>query len=213
MNSVNDQLSVTLYNLAMGTTYYYCITSNINNITLKGNVQSFTTIYEPDYIDLGLSCKWASFNLGATKPEEVGNYYAWGEFDPKTTFTPSNYIGKNRLDNCISATEYDTARKTLGSLWRMPTISEFQELIEKCNWQEATYKNTEGYLVTGKNGKSIFLPKAGCKYENRKDGGYAYWTANSDKPKSSYAYIWSGIGANVIRDIYRYYGCPIRPVQ
>lgn len=119
-------------------------------------------------VDLGLSVYWCSCNVGAESPEEYGDYYAWGETKPKSSYTLKNYsyyndetkvytdIGEN-----ISGTEYDAATVNLGSDWRMPTRDEMLELIENCTWEWTQINSINGYKVTGINGNSIFIPAAG----------------------------------------------------
>jgi hypothetical protein len=152
--------------------------------------------------------------LGASTPESTGEYYAWGDVESRTFFYSSNNSHYNQdIGTDISGTDYDAARKVLGSPWRMPTKAEFQELLDKCFFSQVTYKNTTGYLVTGKNGNAIFLPKAGYKEENSSYNGYAYWTStkfNYSSYPNRYAYIYAGSN---LSDTYRYYGCTIRPVQ
>lgn len=114
-------------------------------------------------VDLGLSICWADRNVGASSPEDNGDYFAWGETEPKSEYTTKNYrflyenIGKD-----ISGTTYDAAHAKWGNNWRMPTLIEIQELMNKCNWEWKTlHGNDKGYLITGPNGNCIFLPAAG----------------------------------------------------
>ncbi len=138
-------------------------------------------------VDLGLSVKWASCNLGASKPHEFGAYYAWGEVEPKTeyawetnrycsygstTYASDGYKkvtkyctdnkrgmvdGKTRLE-----TMDDPAQVATDGQWRMPTWEERDELIKNCEWKWKEQKGVKGYEVTSKkNGNSIFLPAAG----------------------------------------------------
>ena len=141
------------------------------------------------YIDLGLSVKWATCNLGATAPEEAGNYYAWGETAPKETY---NYI-TYKWGNGITFTDYanpsfytkyntiksygnegmvddletlekvdDAAYTAYHGYWRLPTADEMQELIEKCKWTWTTLNGVQGFRVESKdNHQYIFLPAAG----------------------------------------------------
>ena len=114
-----------------------------------------------EWVDLGLSVKWATCNVGATKPEEYGDYFAWGETTPKATYTKENYTYKENPKSLPLSV--DAANANWGGNWRMPTTVEIEELIENCTW---TFTWTEeldlgGYKVTSKiNGKSIFLPTA-----------------------------------------------------
>lgn len=131
----------------------------------------------PQAIDLGLSVKWASCNLGATEPEEYGDYFAWGEVEPKSSYNRSTYsftwddiYGYSKYnDNDVRIALYpedDAATVFWGRHWRMPTEEEFVELIEKCNWTKVSVSdNCVVYNVTstieGFTEKSILLPAAG----------------------------------------------------
>ena len=149
-------------------------------------------VYTPEAVDLGLSVKWASFNLGASAPEGLGNYYAWGETEPKISFTWSNYkwcrsstymtrynfsSAWGPVDNKYTFKDYDyaddAARQALGGEWRIPTYAEWTELMEECTWTWTdNYNDTgmSGQIVTsnkeGFTGNSIFLPAAYCMGEN-----------------------------------------------
>ena len=126
-----------------------------------------------EFVDLGLSVKWATCNIGAEKPEDYGDYFAWGETEPKKVYSEDTYkhctkgwlfnkykdIGEN-----ISGTEYDAARTNWGGSWRMPTNMEIHDLIDKCKWDWITNDNNNGYKIIGPNGNSIFLPAAGFRY-------------------------------------------------
>ncbi len=161
------------------------------------------TIAIPDPIDLGLSVKWASFNLGASKPEEYGNYYAWGETQTKSEYTEGTYqwitdegvikyCPKNdRISwggagdpdgNTVLDPEDDAAHVNLGGLWRMPTHQEWTQLWNNCTWTRATLNGVIGMLVTACNGNSIFLPAAGSLFVtdffwDPIDSG-AYWSSS-----------------------------------
>ena len=138
------------------------------------------TIEGHEWVDLGLSVKWATCNVGATMPEDYGSYFAWGETTPKGEYTWENYkyrAGGNLWDNATFS-KYnaksnrgtvdnkkqldlsdDAARANWGGTWRMPTDEEMTELEEKCNWEWTKMGDKEGYKVTSKtNGNSIFLP-------------------------------------------------------
>ena len=151
------------------------------------------TINGHDYVDLGLSVKWATCNIGASSPSDYGNYYAWGETYTKSEYTYKNSktYGKNIGD--ISGTpDYDAARANWGGTWRMPNKAEFEELKEKCTGEWVTYKGHKGYKVTSKtNGKSIFLPAAGRRYGASLclvgEYGY-YWSSTPDESNTNIAY-------------------------
>lgn len=145
-------------------------------VTDNGNSGSDDTVppnVETDYeiVDLGLSVNWASHNLGATSPEEDGNYYAWGETTSKKIFYSSNCstLGinafniyfKDKNGDWVLPSDYDAAYCSWGKQWRIPTHREFKELIEKCEWVWTAKNGRNGYEITGPNGKKIFLPASG----------------------------------------------------
>jgi len=176
-------------------------------------------------VDLGLSVKWATCNVGATSPEKYGNYYAWGETEPKTkynfttykygdgtTFSFSKYNsadGKEVLD-----LEDDAARVNWGGSWRMPTAAEFEELLNNCTW--IYNESNGGYTVQGSNGNTIFLPAAGYRYYDDPygtDDCGSYWSSSLYPDGSSLA--WDAVFCSLFvnRDYnYRYYGQSVRPV-
>jgi len=169
------------------------------------------------YVDLGLSVKWATCNVGATTPEGYGNYYAWGETTTKSSYTSSNYTySSNPTTLPLSA---DAARVNWGGSWRMPTAAEQDELrnTNNCTWTWTTQNGVNGYKVTSKkNGNSIFLPAAGYRYSSNLYGagsyGY-YWSSSLSTSNSSYAYYLFFYSSGVDWDgNYRYYGRCVRAV-
>jgi len=154
-------------------------------------------------VDLGLSVKWASFNVGATKPEEYGDYYAWGETETKSIYnwytykwcngsdtTMTKYCNNSERGNegftdtlTVLTPEDDIAHVKWGGNWRMPTKAEQDDLRTKCTWTWYSGGNTEfngvaGYKVTsnvfGYTDRSIFLPAAGYRYDTYLDGVGSY---------------------------------------
>ena len=156
-----------------------------NIVESSANNQS---IAEP--IDLGLSVKWASWNIGASKPEEYGSYFSWGETSPKNNYAWSTYkYGNppskyNSTDNKKTLDSSDDAAVVLwGGKWRMPTNEEEKELYERCKWTYTKRNGINGYQVSGPNGNSIFLPLAGL-YDanstlNSENSGGWYWSSTS----------------------------------
>ncbi len=123
-------------------------------------------------VDLGLSICWADHNVGATRPEEPGAYYAWGETEEKNYYNAYNYRHYNAVNKSfnqpkeISGTPYDVARAKWGDSWRMPTFTEAQELMTRCKWKREEREGMVGFSVTGPNGNSIFIPAAGVAIGN-----------------------------------------------
>ena len=114
-----------------------------------------------EYVDLGISVRWARCNVGASSPEEYGDYYAWGETEKKPFYDEGNSETYNEDILNIENTKRDVAHVKWGGTWRMPTKDEIEKLLSHCTWTWTTLNSVNGYKVTGKNGKSIFLPAAG----------------------------------------------------
>ena len=189
-----------------------------------------------NWVDLGLSVKWATCNVGATTPEGYGNYYAWGETKPKSTYDWSNYKYCNGTAYSITKyctdSEYgivdnkttlelsdDAAHVNWGGSWRMPTKAEQDELRDtnNCTWTWTTQNGVNGYKVTSKkNGNSIFLPAAGYRYDSslRNAGSYGgYWSSSLNTSYSSYAYYLRFSSSYVDwNGRSRYYGHSVRAV-
>ncbi len=180
----------------------------------------------PEYVDLGLpsGLKWATCNVGATTPEEYGDYFAWGEVEPKTTYNldtykyydGSNFTKYTGSDKTVLDSEDDAATANWGGAWRMPTKAEQDELRTKCKWDWTTQNGVNGYKVVGPNGNSIFLPAAGYMDEGTLyyAGAYGeYWSSSLDSGSPSYAcyvYFYSGFVDWLSSSCY--YGQSVRPV-
>lgn len=234
-------LTVTLRELSEATTYYYTTYTKASGEYCFAKIKSFTT-YGDDYtpsgaVDLGLSVMWATCNIGADSPEEYGDYYAWGEIEPKEKYEEGNYKWYDKFTGsyikyCTDATigtvddktvldpEDDVAHVKLGGGWRMPTEAEIIELCKKCTWEEdTTYNGIEGSIVIGPNGNSIFLPAGGYYSKglySKKEKGY-YWAStletlgrNGDNYRPKYGESFTTNGNELYRN--RYYGCSVRPV-
>lgn len=187
---------------------------------------------EDGAVDLGLSVKWAACNLGATSPEEYGNYYAWGEVETKADYNFESYTHKKKYSNNdyylvlpdglndISGTKYDAASANLGNGWRMPTKLEFIELIDNENvvFVNTNYNGKNGLRIIGPNGNSIFLPSGGFRSETGPLGKGeigTYWTSVADT-QITVMYSFScqfGEGYFYVVTIDMYYGLPIRAVR
>ncbi|MCD8297881.1 MAG: DUF1566 domain-containing protein [Prevotella sp.] len=137
-----------------------------------------------DYVDLGLSVKWATCNVGAETPSQYGDYYAWGKGETSKKYTKATCYTFGRTINDIAGdAERDAAQVNWGGKWRMPTKEECEELVSKCKGEWTTVGTHDGYIVTGKNGKRIFLPAAGSRtntdYYATSEMGY-YWSSTPD---------------------------------
>lgn len=164
-------------------------------------------------VDLGLSVKWASVNIGASKPEEYGEYYSWGETATKIDYdwTTYKYCSSDRymikysinygIKDNITTLELDddVAHIKYGGSWRMPTKSEWQELKFKCEWTWTSKNGVNGYEVRSKTtGNTIFLPTGGRKgYKDTTsdpifigEHGY-YWSSSLSNDRSYYACVLS----------------------
>ena len=176
------------------------------------------TINGHEYVDLGLSVKWATCNVGASKPEDNGDYYAWGETEVKARYIDDNCEtwGKNIDD--IGGTARDVAYVKWGGTWRMPTDDEINELLDYCTFTWTSKYWVSGYKVTSiRNGKSIFLPAAGWRYGtslgNAGSGGY-YWSSTPDESLTQDAYyLFFGSDYHDWYWNYRNNGQSVRPVS
>lgn len=142
---------------------------------------SKTIINGHESVNLGLSVKWATCNVGANQAHEFGKFFAWGETESKRSYTreTSQIVGK-RIGDISGIAQYDPARNCWGGSWRMPTKNELQELIDNCKWELVTQNNINGMKVTGPNGNYIFLPGAG-QYEGHTHQyiGYGYYSSST----------------------------------
>lgn len=179
------------------------------------------TLSGGEVVDLGLSVYWSSCNLGTEKPEEYGDYYAWGETKPKNKYTKDNYSYYNAntaeysdIGENISNTSYDAATVNLGNDWRIPTKDEMDELKNKCKWEWKQISGINGYRITGPNGNSIFLPATGSYYSSVKslNEDMNYWTATSASKTTAYALQGHSSFYDVFSALYRHVGYSIRPV-
>ncbi len=205
-------------------------TKNPYTATITANTEfkaNFINYYAPigeengyAYIDLGLSVKWATCNVGATTPEGYGGYFAWGETSPKITYNWSTYkyyngthdtMAKYCVDSDYGTVDYnveleledDAAHVNWGGSWRMPTKAEQDELRDRnnCTWTWITLNGVSGNKVTSKkNGNSIFLPAAGYRsYGSLDYAGHDgfYWSSSLSTSGSNFAY-YLGFGSSYV---------------
>jgi hypothetical protein len=209
-------------NFVAGKAYAYTLTD--------GKKQNLTY----NLVDLGLpsGTLWADRNVGADSPEAYGDYFAWGEIEPKSNYVWSTYKWSN--GNTSSMTKYfigssapadnktvldfedDAAYANMGEEWCMPTAAEQKELLSECTWELTTQNGVKGYKVTGQNGNNIFLPASGfyngISISNA--GSYGgYWASSLDENRSNCAYQIYYNSSNLnwfCTD--RYYGLSVRAV-
>lgn len=210
-------------------------TSSVKETKTKGSCNGH------DWVDLGLpsGTKWATCNVGVSKPEEYGNYYAWGETSTKTTYDWSTYhycngdydnltkycsksdYGRNGFTDNLTTLQSsdDAATANWGAGWRMPTREEFDELITTCTITWTNRNGVNGRLfISNVNGNSIFLPAAGNRYDSSLDGdGFCgrYWSSSlrTDYPiKGWYLYFNSDSDYYSMGNLERYDGHSVRPV-
>ena len=172
-----------------------------------------------EWVDLGLSVKWATCNVGASSPTGYGNYYAWGETSTKSNYTEDNCKTWERsLSDIRGNSSYDAARAKWGGSWRLPTHAECKELINNCTRQWTTQNGVKGMRFTSKkNGNSVFFPAAGGRYgtstNNAGEGGH-YWSSTPCESNTQSAYgLYFDSGGSAGTDRYgRHYGLSVRPV-
>ena len=179
-----------------------------------------------DYVDMGLpsGTLWATCNVGAHSPEEFGDYFAWGETRPRDYYEWVTY--KWCGGSSSSVTKYffgaqleledDAAYVNWGPSWRMPTCAQLYELKNSCTWQWVEYNGVLGALVTGPNGKYIFLPAAGDRNGTSLNDvgsrGY-YWSREQDNYASEADALWFMSQARNITYYERRLGYTVRPVR
>lgn len=169
-----------------------------------------------EYVDLGLSVKWATCNVGASRPSEFGDYYVWGKTSAETL--KSDVDAEELLMNSIHPESgYDAARENWGGAWRLPTKEEFQELRDNCYWTWTTQGGQKGARVTSKkNGRSIFLPAEGYRDSfgrHVEDPLSYYWTSTLSEESSEYACSLGFTNREIIMGFfYRHDGFNVRPV-
>ena len=169
-------------------------------------------------VDLGLSVKWATCNVGARNRDDYGDFFAWGETSPKRSYTEYNSKTNGKpMGDIAGDSIYDAARANWGGSWRLPTMTEWDELYDSCQWDLLwTRQYGSVYLITGPNGNSIYLPMAGILSEKwlyfaGEYGGY--WSSTPDENDAGKAYYLGLRDRESIGDVaVRYLGYTVRPV-
>lgn len=174
------------------------------------------TVNGYDAVDLGLSVKWATINIGASGSYWAGSYFAWGEPSSKGSFKEDNSKTYGiSMEDISGDADYDAATNRWGSPWRMPTYDETKELTDNCTWTWKTNSYLNGYLVEGPNGNSIFLPLTGSALStgtySKGETGY-YWTSTPyDDEKAYVLFLAETVDGGVVYSD-RYKGAQVRPV-
>ena len=187
-------------------------------------------LVQKGWVDMGLpsGTLWYSCNIGTTKPQGYGAYFAWGETKPKATYDWSTYAygtGENALTKyydgdglTVLESGDDAARSAMGGDARMPSDTEWQELKDNCTSEWTTYRGVNGYMFTAKsNGNRLFFPAAGKKSGSllsRNDTNGYYWSLSlneSDPSRAGDMYFYSG--NQTVNYYSRDYGFSVRPVR
>lgn len=217
---INDNYEIKAEGLLPNTTYHYTAYLDLGNGTVYGEDCTFTTApadFNPDtdLVDLGLSTKWAKYNVGATDEKQLGGLFGFGDMTGfQTSINLEDYASAD-----IYKTDRDVANKVYGSWVTMPTIDEFEELFTECKkeWVEDTENHVAGYKFTGPNGNSIFLPAAGTRTQGNVSGeglnGY-YLSGSINATDNRFAMAYS-FDQNVARRTSTpvYQALAIRPVS
>ena len=218
----------------MGVPYHYG-----NKITIDKNIILYAQWEEGpyEYVDLGLSVKWAVCNIGASKPEDYGDKFAWGETNTKSAFSWGNYSlcnGENKMTKYCTYSGFgnvdyktilepsdDAASSNWSNKWRTPSDAEINELLTLCSWEWSSLNGVKGYIVTSNTNKNkIFLPAAGYQLDGASwtvGGGGAYWTnvLNTDNSNTAFCLVFDKDSRRLIGNTLsdRWCGLNIRPVH
>ena len=176
------------------------------------------TINGHEYVDLGLSVKWATSNVGADNPWDYGDYFAWGETEQKKEYTAETSLTYDvEMPDISGNPEYDVARLKWGGTWRMPDGAEMNELMDECTWEWTAEHGINGAKVTGPNGNSIFLPAAGFRnftslYFLGERGSYWSSAPAEDGPEYARSLDFDDNAVLYWFTSERFYGSTVRPV-
>ena len=188
--------------------------------TVSCNKEEKTIFRNGDWVDLGLpsGLLWATRNVGATSPEDYGDYFAWGETTPKSVYLWTTYIYCNGdyNDNLnILQPGDDAATANFGG--RTPTKEEWEELMNNTTATWTTQNGVNGLLFSAINGNSLFLPAAGYHYGNSPDfygrRGH-YWSSSlyTDSPYYAWRFHFKS-DYQMVQEESRYFGFPVRAVR
>ena len=173
----------------------------------------------PHIIDLGAAGKWACCNVGATKPEECGGYFAWGETKEKNYYDYTTYSLYNVIDDeaDISGTAYDAATANWGTPWSLPSFRQLMNLVDNCTTEWVQVNGVNGTKFTGYNGNSIFLPAAGVRMEEtlQEENEMGYYWSSTNHSFLPYGLEFDDYGLESFLSGYMGAECglPVRPIQ
>ena len=199
-----------------------------DNSGVGGDVPAYTSCpdeHHPHMIDLGLpsGTKWACCNVGASKPEDYGGYYAWGETEEKDSYSCYSYTLRlggsyetyRNVGSNIAGTEYDVANAKWGEAWVMPNYDQIKELFDNCSSEWVIQNGVGGRCFTGPNGYRIFFPAAGnYSYELLHTGYYGYyWSSSLSGGNNAYSLFICSSGEIDWRSPRRDSGLSVRPVR
>ncbi len=192
------------------------------------------------YVDLGLpsGTLWATCNIGATKPEEYGDYFAWGETKPKSIYDWTTYKfvngdfdkltkycndsdwGNNGFTDTLTSLESgdDAATANWGSDWCIPSADQWRELMDNTNIELTTRNGVNGMLFIASNGNSLFLPAAGRRWDDElynvgSNGNYWSSSLRTSNPNDAWCFLFYSDCYGMSRYTYRLYGRSVRAVR
>ncbi len=218
IDGLADSYEYTQEGLLPGTTYYYAAFLDLGAGVVYGDVKSFRTDahdvnVDDEFVDLGLSVKWAKHNIGAKDETDLGGYFAFGDLSgTNPSIDPADYASAD-----VYKTTQDLAYQALGGKGTLPTAAEFEELFSMCDVVYNERDGIPGYLVMAKNGNSIFLPAAGKRvgHDIQDAGSMGYYltgSVNATNPKFAVDYEFSAqSGARATRATYE--ALSVRPVS
>lgn len=218
IDGLAENYEYTQEGLLPGTTYYYAAFLDLGAGVVYGDVKSFRTDahdvnVDDEFVDLGLSVKWAKHNIGAKDETDLGGYFAFGDLSgTNPSIDPADYASAD-----VYKTTQDLAYQALGGKGTLPTAAEFEELFSMCDVVYNERDGIPGYLVMAKNGNSIFLPAAGKRvgHDIQDAGSMGYYltgSVNATNPKFAVDYEFSAqSGARATRATYE--ALSVRPVS
>ena len=218
IDGLAENYEYTQEGLLPGTTYYYAAFLDLGAGVVYGEVKSFWTDahdvnVDDEFVDLGLSVKWAKHNIGAKDETDLGGYFAFGDLSgTNPSIDPADYASAD-----VYKTTQDLAYQALGGKGTLPTAAEFEELFSMCDVVYNERDGIPGYLVMAKNGNSIFLPAAGKRvgHDIQDAGSMGYYltgSVNATNPKFAVDYEFSAqSGARATRATYE--ALSVRPVS